>query len=85
MELTFDQDNLRGCVQIGVVDDGIIEGMEVFNVVLTSDNETTLSPDTAIIQIVERESKTRELVLTTAILVTFSIALMLNGMCLLHS
>ena len=58
MGLTFDQDNLRHCVQIDISEDNVVEGPEQFSVNLTSADHETLVPDTAIIEIEEHGGKT---------------------------
>ena len=77
MGLTFDQDNLRHCVQVSIVEDGVVEGPEQFNVTLTSADNENLIPDTAIVEIEKHGGKTREEVPITTILITFSIVLSL--------
>ena len=85
MGLTFDQDNLRHCVQINISEDGVVEGPEKVNVTLTSADNVNLDPDTAIVEIEERGGKTREEVTITIILITFIIVPMLNGTLSPHS
>ena len=84
MGLTFDQDNLRNCVQINISEDGIVEGPEQFSVTLTSADNETLVPNTAIIEIEECGGKTGEEVPVITVLITFRIVLMLIGMWLSH-
>ena len=84
MGLTFTQDNLRHYVQINISEDGVIEGPEQFNVTLTSADNETLVPDTAIVEIEERSGKTGEEVPVITFLITFRIVMILNGMWSSH-
>ena len=55
-ELTFDPDNSRGCVSIGLVDDSLLEPSEEFEVSLTTDEEqVTVDPDRAVVTILDTD------------------------------
>ena len=52
MELTFSDTMLSRTVPITIVNDGVVEGNETFNVTLTtSDNAVVLNPVTATVDI----------------------------------
>ena len=55
-ELTFDPDNSRRCVSIGLVDDSLLEPSEEFEVSLTTDEEqVTVDPDRAVVTILDTD------------------------------
>ena len=55
-ELTFDPDNSRGCVSIGLVNDSLLEPSEEFEVSLTTDEEqVTVDPDRAVVTILDTD------------------------------
>ena len=55
-ELTFDPDNSRRCVSIGLVDDSLLEPSEEFEVSLTTDEEqVTVNPDRAVVTILDTD------------------------------
>ena len=55
--LTFDPDTSRNCVDFTGFEDGIVEPDENFTVSLTSGDDVVLTPDTAVVTIVEGVGK----------------------------
>lgn len=55
-ELTFDPDNSRACVSIGLVDDSLLELTEEFQVSLSTDEEQVIvSPERAVVSIIDTD------------------------------
>ena len=55
-ELTFDPDNSRACVSIGLVDDSLLELTEEFQVSLSTDEEQIIvSPERAVVSIIDTD------------------------------
>ena len=58
VELSFDADTNRSCVNIPIDDDNFFEDMENFTVSLnSSDPDVTLVPDTAVVTITDDDSE----------------------------
>ena len=55
-ELTFDPNNSRACVSIGLVDDSLLELTEEFQVSLSTDEEQVIvSPERAVVSIIDTD------------------------------
>ena len=53
VELTFDESNSRRCVAFIAFEDDVVDPDETFTVTLTSGDDVNLTPDTAIVTIVD--------------------------------
>ena len=56
-QLIFGLGVSRVCVEVLPVDDSVVEGLETFNVTLTSDDDVVLVPDVATVVIQELDSE----------------------------
>ena len=59
--LTFSPSILRQCVNFTLPDDEIVEGQERFTVIIDSTDNVTLTPDIAVVEIEEGESKSLDI------------------------
>ena len=58
MTFTFSKDNTQKCFDVSILDNNINEPEKKFLVMLTTgDPEITLSPDTAVITIIDNDGK----------------------------
>ena len=58
MTFIFSKDNTRMCFNVDILNDNVNEPEKIFQVVLTTgDPQITLSPDTAVIIIIDNDSK----------------------------
>ena len=81
--VTFVPPSVRWCVRVLLIDDGDVEGNEVFSVRLSNREETavTLNPRTASVRIIDEDGKVTKLTWDLRTSISFSIQLSVQEMC----